>query len=77
MISRAFNPLIFLDKKKSVLLIGPRGTGKTALIQDIVQSRDAEMGDRLIQIDLLRGGDFQRYLGHTEQLTKEVEGVIK
>ena len=77
MISRALNPLIYIDKMKSILLLGPRGTGKTALIREVVNARSAEIGDQLIQIDLLRGGDFQRYLGHTEQLTKEVDALIK
>jgi predicted AAA+ superfamily ATPase len=72
MISRIFNPLIYLEKHRSVLLLGPRGTGKTALISSILSgARDPAEYD-FISIDLLQGGDFKRYVGNPEQLTKEV-----
>lgn len=75
MISRALNILKYLDKKKSVLLLGPRGTGKTALIQSLLKTAQ-QPHQRSLSIDLLRGGDFQRYIGHNEQLTKEVEALL-
>ncbi len=57
MISRHFNPLNLLRKGRSVLLLGPRGTGKSALLRNVM-----EAFPRKIMIDLLRGNQYQRYL---------------
>jgi predicted AAA+ superfamily ATPase len=77
MIDRTFNPLNLLRKSKSVLLLGPRGTGKTALIKQMVaSSQDNRL--KIILIDLLQGGDFQRYLANPNLLSKELdEQVLK
>ncbi len=68
MISRMLNPLTLLQKNKSILLLGPRGTGKTALIRESLKQIENN-----IQIDLLRGDLFRRYL-HEPIL---LEGEIK
>jgi predicted AAA+ superfamily ATPase len=67
MLKRAFNPLIILNKMTSVLLLGPRGTGKTALIGTIF----ADVPNRM-QIDLLQGLDYQRYLTTPHKLGQEL-----
>lgn len=76
MIKRFFNPLDLLDKNKSILLFGPRGTGKTALINSLLAELDASQSTRTLQIDLLQGGDFLRYLHSPEHLTKEVSEIV-
>ena len=75
MITRAFNPLELLNKKKSILLLGPRGTGKTALIEKFLEE-DAKKLYNILAIDLLQGGDFQRYLTNPNQITKEVDELV-
>ncbi|NLF25489.1 MAG: ATP-binding protein [Deltaproteobacteria bacterium] len=72
MITRAVNPLKVLEKQKSVLLLGPRGTGKTVLLRQLIESK-SNSDLSILSIDLLQGGDFQRYLANPSQLTKEVE----
>lgn len=67
MISRAFNPLELLNKKASVLLLGPRGTGKTALITATFQHIPQH-----VHIDLLQGRDYQRYLNAPYKLGEEL-----
>ena len=78
MITRTFNPLELLNKNKSVLLLGPRGTGKTAIITDLLARRiDNAHVVSWVHIDLLQGGDFQRYLGNPNQLTIELHDLAK
>lgn len=54
MISRGLNILELLKKKASVLLLGPRGTGKTALIGSTSEGISSQ-----IRIDLLQGSAYQ------------------
>jgi predicted AAA+ superfamily ATPase len=56
----------------SVLLLGPRGTGKTALIRTIF----AEVPDR-VQIDLLQGLEYQRYLTTPHKLGQELRALLQ
>lgn len=72
MISRSLNPLVFLDKKKSVLLLGPRGVGKTALVQEISRLLKQRPSARFVELDLLQGRDFSRYVGNPGLLSKEL-----
>jgi uncharacterized protein len=67
MISRPVNPKQFLQKMKSVLVLGPRGTGKTALIRKIF----AELTNTTV-IDLLQGRDYQRFLHTPSRLGDEL-----
>ncbi len=67
MISRNLNILKIISKSSSVFLLGPRGTGKTNLIT--VTLRDV---DHSIHIDLLRGGEYQRFLNAPHLLADEV-----
>jgi len=74
MITRSFNPLTILDKNKSILLLGPRGVGKSALIEALSRAKEFVSGEGLVQIDLLKGGDYQRYL-NPGQLIKELSDL--
>lgn len=72
MISRRLNFLKLIEKGSSVLLLGPRGTGKTNLIKVSLP----KMGQHL-HIDLLRGGEYQRYLNAPERLGAEVKERLR
>lgn len=67
MISRSFKPIELLNKKASVFLFGPRGTGKTALIGQAFQHVT-----NALRIDLLQGRDYQRYLTAPHKLGDEL-----
>ena len=71
MISRKFNPLILLEKKASILLLGPRGTGKTALIRACFMNLPHKA-----QIDLLHGREYQRYLNEPHLLSDEIKQIL-
>ncbi len=71
MITRNFNPLILLSKSSSILLLGPRGTGKTALIRACFKDLTHKT-----QIDLLHGREFQRYLNAPHQLSDELRQLL-
>ena len=72
MIPRLFKPLDLLSKKRSILLFGARGTGKTALIRDALSGLKNS-----ISIDLLRGQAFQRYVGEPATLGNELRSAVK
>jgi predicted AAA+ superfamily ATPase len=72
MISRAFKPLKILDKNKSLLLLGPRGTGKTYLISNVMKG----VGNK-VNIDLLSGEQYRRYLHNPSQLAEELAEHVK
>jgi predicted AAA+ superfamily ATPase len=55
MISRYLSLLNYINKSASVLLLGPRGTGKTALMRYELQNHAS-----VIAIDLLHGHEYQR-----------------
>lgn len=67
MLPRTLNLLTMLTKKRSVLLLGPRGTGKTALITATFRDLPHQ-----IRIDLLQGLDYQRYLHTPHKLGQEL-----
>ena len=72
MISRALNIQKLLENGLSVLLLGPRGTGKTSLIKSILP----KLGPSL-HIDLLSGGEFQRFLNAPQLLGAEVKARLQ
>ncbi|MCX6119177.1 MAG: DUF4143 domain-containing protein [Proteobacteria bacterium] len=65
MIDRYFNLLKFIDKFQSVFLFGPRGTGKTKLLE-------ASLPPSARVISLLEPEYFQRYLSDPSLLTAEI-----
>ena len=71
MIPRRLNILNLLMKKKSVLLLGPRGTGKTALLKSILDQSDSK-----VSYDLLQGDQYLRYVNKPSQLRLELEDYI-
>jgi predicted AAA+ superfamily ATPase len=71
MLQRSFNPLKLLDQMASVLLLGPRGTGKTALIATAF----AGVANQL-RIDLLQGLEYQRYLNTPHKLGQELRSLL-
>jgi predicted AAA+ superfamily ATPase len=71
MISRYFNPLKLLNKGRSVLLLGPRGTGKSALMKSAL----SEFPQKIV-IDLLRGNQYQRYLQSPHLFGDEVRLAV-
>jgi predicted AAA+ superfamily ATPase len=72
MLTRTLNILKLLNKQASILLLGPRGTGKTALIAATLQGIPNK-----IQIDLLQGLEYQRYLHSPHKLGQELRSRLK
>jgi len=56
------------------LLLGPRGVGKSALIEALSRAKEFVSGEGVVQIDLLKGGEYQRYL-NPGQLIKELSDL--
>jgi predicted AAA+ superfamily ATPase len=56
-----------LKKKKSVLILGPRGSGKTYFVNHLLESFTNKL-----KIDLLDGALYRRYLNNPEQLSKDI-----
>jgi predicted AAA+ superfamily ATPase len=70
---RNYNIIIkFLRAQKSVLVLGPRGSGKTSYLGELVRGLPGE----LLSIDLLRKSSFDRYLRQPEILSQEVESAL-
>jgi len=57
-----------LKKRKSVLVLGPRGSGKTYFVNHLLESFT-----HTLKIDLLDGALYRRYLNKPEQLSKDIE----
>lgn len=57
-----------LKKKKSVLVLGPRGSGKTYFVNHLLESFTNKL-----KIDLLDGALYRRYLTKPEQLSKDIQ----
>lgn len=72
MISRYINLLELINKRASVFLLGPRGTGKTALLQEVIEGYRPN-----VVVDLLKGSLYQRYLASPGLFGEEVEAQIR
>jgi predicted AAA+ superfamily ATPase len=72
MLNRSLKPLILLNKMASVLLLGPRGTGKTALIKATFDGIANQ-----IRVDLLQGLEYQRYLTSPHKLGIELRARLQ
>ena len=71
MVDRQIPLLPRVQRGASVLLLGPRGVGKTALVRAMLPG----LGPSL-QVDLLDPALYQRYLRSPEQLLVDVRGSI-
>jgi uncharacterized protein len=67
MISRSFNPLQLQEKRASLFLLGPRGTGKSAILKQAFK----ELPNSIV-VDLLKGESYQRYLPRPFLLGQEI-----
>jgi predicted AAA+ superfamily ATPase len=68
MIRRNINILKSLENSQSVLLFGPRGTGKSTLIAAAIE----QLPRKVIVIDLLKIDQFRHYLENPSQLRQEI-----
>jgi len=69
MIERKYNILKLLKNGSSILILGPRGSGKSFYINQIL---DSSFKDNSIRINLLSNIDFKTYLSNPELLSKQV-----
>jgi predicted AAA+ superfamily ATPase len=65
--------LAFLEARKSVLVLGPRGSGKTSHLQAILK----RIPGQHIAIDLLQKKLFDRYLRRPEVLAQEISSAME
>lgn len=72
MIKRITNIREFVDKKKSVLIFGPRGSGKSFFIQDLLKQKRQE-GIQTVYIDLLVDDVYRKYQTNPTLLKQEIE----
>jgi predicted AAA+ superfamily ATPase len=63
----------FLGAHKSVLVLGPRGSGKTSFLGELVKT----LPGALLSIDLLRKLSFDRYLRQPELLSHEIVRALE
>jgi predicted AAA+ superfamily ATPase len=70
MITRKLQLSKYIDKNQSVFVFGPRGAGKTKLL-------DMSLPKSAMRISLLEGQDYQRYLTEPSRLSQEVRARIK
>lgn len=73
MIERKYNLLKLLTKNYSVLLLGPRGSGKSYFVNSVI---DENFKNNSIKINLLSTSDFSTYLNAPDLLTKQVRTRI-
>ncbi|MFH1728971.1 MAG: AAA family ATPase [Pseudomonadota bacterium] len=62
----------FINKRKSILILGPRGSGKSCYINHILKENNSFMEVNLLETDI-----FQKYLTNPSQLRKEIEYAIQ
>ena len=70
MINRALELAKFVDKKQSIFLFGPRGSGKTKLIE-------ATLPTGSVIISLLDSEYFHRYMAEPSLFSREINARIK
>lgn len=73
MIPRRYNILKLLGKGQSLLVLGPRGSGKTYLINSIL---DSGAFSEVLKINLLSGDDFGAYVNSPSLLARQVRARI-
>jgi predicted AAA+ superfamily ATPase len=72
MVDRLLNLADVLGTRHSAFLFGTRGTGKTSLVKSWVQDRND-----VLHLDLLRPGEFSRYLKDPGQFEEDVDSALK
>lgn len=72
MIKRVTQIREFIDKKKSVLIFGPRGSGKSFFIKDLFEQKRQE-GVQTVYIDLLVDEVYRKYQTNPTLLKQETE----
>ena len=73
MINRIFNHVSILDQKKSIFLFGPRGVGKSRLVNDML----ATTSTTAIKIDLLKSTEQREFLKDPSQVYAVAEKALK
>lgn len=77
MIDRYINLFNILAQKYSSFLFGPRGVGKSALAKKYAANIKEKSG-AVLQIELLKGEFFNRYVSNSQQMRKDIiEQLIK
>ena len=71
MIHRYLNILKLLDKNASAFLFGARGTGKSYLANEFMQSRN-DKNIATLSINLLESETYEKYLKHPDLFRKEI-----
>ncbi|MBE8222217.1 MAG: ATP-binding protein [Bdellovibrionales bacterium] len=71
-LNRHTNVPSIIKRKKSCLILGPRGTGKSVYIEKLTCKQK-----NLFSINLLKTDIFTRYLADPSLLRKEVEQILK
>lgn len=71
MIYRSINLLKYLNVYQSLILLGPRGTGKSTLIRESLKDFPH------LEVDLLKSNNFSKYLATPELLCREIEYFVK
>ena len=62
-----------VEKRKSVLLLGPRGTGKSTYITHFLE----DLSEELMTINFLQTDSFRKYLTAPELLRKQLQKASK
>ena len=75
MVNRVLNIFNKIEQKYSVFLFGPRGVGKSRLIEQYIQDLK-ERGLSYLFIELLKSEFLRRYLLEPEQIRKDIENKI-
>lgn len=63
----------YLQKGKSLLILGPRGSGKSFYLQSLLK----DLGTPTFHLDLLKSEHFEKYLKTPEHLRKEIAFQLK
>ncbi|MBI5139213.1 ATP-binding protein [Candidatus Nomurabacteria bacterium] len=72
---RTLNLIKLLGNSKSTFLFGPRGVGKTTLAMHFL--KEMSTIQQFLNINLLRGIQFSRYLKNPSLLASEIETILK
>jgi len=72
LVERIYQFQELLLKQRSLLVLGPRGTGKSSFVRQLLKV----WGVSGMEIDLLKGEQFRRYLSNPEQLRADIAGKL-